>query len=101
MTAVDHISFGIPEGIGFGLLGSNGAGKTTTVEMMEGVNEPTSDTIHFRGKPIDSTFRQKVGIQFQLTALPEFITVRETLQMFSAFYPNPRPDGRAGFPLLP
>ena len=91
LTAVDKVSFGIPEGICFGLLGPNGAGKTTTIEMMEGITDPTAGTIEFRGKPIDSTFRQKVGIQFQHTALPEFITVKETLEMFSAFYPNPRP----------
>jgi ABC-2 type transport system ATP-binding protein len=31
-----------------------------------------------------------VGIQFQNTALPEFITVKETLELFRALYPNPR-----------
>jgi len=91
VLAVDNLSFSIPEGVCFGLLGPNGAGKTTTIEMMEGINEPTSGRILFRGQPIDRKFRQKVGIQFQHTALPEFITVKETLTMFSAFYPNPRP----------
>ncbi len=90
LQAVDKISFGIPEGICFGLLGPNGAGKTTTIEMMEGITEPTGGQILFRGKPIDRTFKKKVGIQFQHTSLPEFITVKETLQMFSAFYPHPR-----------
>jgi ABC-2 type transport system ATP-binding protein len=91
VRAVDRISFGIPEGLCFGLLGPNGAGKTTTIEMMEGITSPTGGQILFRGLPIDKTFRQKVGIQFQSTALPEFITVKETLELFSAFYPNPRP----------
>ena len=90
VQAVDRISFTIPEGVCFGLLGPNGAGKTTTVEMLEGITQPSGGQILFRGSPIDPTFRQKVGIQFQSTALPEFITVKETLEMFSAFYPNPR-----------
>jgi ABC-2 type transport system ATP-binding protein len=90
VQAVDKLSFGIPEGICFGLLGPNGAGKTTTIEMMEGITAPTAGTILFRGKPIDASFKKKVGIQFQHTALPEFITVKETLEMFSAFYPHPR-----------
>lgn len=91
VLAVDDVSFGISEGICFGLLGPNGAGKTTTIEIMEGITAPTAGHILFRGKPLDQSFRQKVGIQFQTTALPEFITVRETLTLFSAFYPHPRP----------
>lgn len=91
VKAVNGINLHIPEGICFGLLGPNGAGKTTTIEMMEGITDATSGEILFRGKPIDHTFKHKVGIQFQTTALPEFITVRETLELFSSFYPRPRP----------
>ena len=90
VRAVDGVSFEIPEGICFGLLGPNGAGKTTTIEMMEGILKGTSGEILFRGEPIGQRFREKVGIQFQSTALPEYITVRETLKMFHAFYPDPR-----------
>ena len=91
VKAVDDVSFSIPEGICFGLLGPNGAGKTTTIEIMEGITAPSAGRVLFRGKPIGSDFRAKVGIQFQSTALPEFITVRETLELFSAFYGKPRP----------
>ncbi len=91
VTAVDGVSFEIPEQICFGLLGPNGAGKTTTIEIMEGILSPSAGEALFRGKPIGRRFKEKVGIQFQSTALPEFITVRETLTMFQAFYPNPRP----------
>jgi len=89
--AVNGVSFDIPEGICFGLLGPNGAGKTTTIEIMEGITAPSSGRVLFRGKPLDKNFKKKVGIQFQSTALPEFITVRETIELFSAFYPDPRP----------
>ncbi len=91
VQAVKGIDLEIGEGTCFGLLGPNGAGKTTTIEMMEGITAPTSGEVLFRGKPLDRTFKQKVGIQFQSTALPEYITVKETLDLFSAFYPRPRP----------
>jgi ABC-2 type transport system ATP-binding protein len=91
VQAVKGVSFGIPKGLCFGLLGPNGAGKTTTIEMMEGILPPTSGQVLYRGEPIDERFREKVGIQFQSTALPEFITVKETLELFQAFYPAPRP----------
>ncbi len=90
VQAVDGISFSIEEGICFGLLGPNGAGKTTTIEMMEGILSPSFGKVFFREKEIYRHFKQKVGIQFQDTALPEFITVKETLELFRSFYPNPR-----------
>ncbi|QEP43248.1 ABC transporter ATP-binding protein [Ectothiorhodospiraceae bacterium BW-2] len=90
-TAVDGIDLAVPEGSCFGLLGPNGAGKSTTMEMMEGMIEPTAGEIFYRGKPRDHTFRFKAGIQFQHTALQEFLSVKETLQLFSGLYPDPLP----------
>ena len=86
VRAVDGISFEITEATCFGLLGPNGAGKTTTVEMIEGVTEPTSGEVLFRGRPRDRSFREKIGIQFQKTALPDYLKVRDVLQLFSALY---------------
>ena len=91
LTAVDHISFSIREGICFGLLGQNGAGKTTTVEMLEDIITPTSGTILFKGNPRDRTFREKIGIQFQHTELLSFLTVDDTLKTFSRLYKAPLP----------
>lgn len=85
-VAVDGISFNVPQGKCFGLLGPNGAGKTTTIEMMEGIIKPTSGEIRYLGRAIDSIYRQEVGIQFQHTAIQDFLTVKETLEMFSQFY---------------
>src|SRR6185312_12310523 len=86
VTAVDGIRFSVQRGECFGLLGPNGAGKTTTVEMMEGITEPSAGQVLYQDKPVDARFRQEVGIQFQSTALQDFLTVRETLQLFRSFY---------------
>lgn len=91
VQAVDGIDFTIEAGTCFGLLGPNGAGKTTTIEMMEGITAPDTGRILYRGNALDHAYKHKVGIQFQSTALPEFITVKETLKLFSSFYPHPRP----------
>jgi len=90
VRAVDGVSFSIAEGQCFGLLGPNGAGKTTTVEMMEGVTQPTSGEVLYRGDPIGARFRADAGIQFQKTALQDFLTVRETLTLFTRLYPRRR-----------
>ena len=86
VEAVNNISFKIPRGRCLGLLGPNGAGKTTTIEIMEGITEASSGEIFYKGKPQDDSFRQEAGIQFQATSLQEFLTVKETLNMFHQLY---------------
>ena len=95
VTAVDGVSFAVPKGICFGLLGPNGAGKSTTIEMLEGIAAPTAGEVLFKGETIHAgasakRYRDTVGIQFQSTALQEFLTVRENLRFFAALYPRTR-----------
>ncbi|GAA5130432.1 ABC transporter ATP-binding protein [Thalassotalea piscium] len=84
--AVDDISFTINKGVCFGILGPNGAGKTTTIEIMEGIIKPTSGQVKYYGQPMKSEIAQQIGIQFQNTALQDFLTVKETLNLFTSFY---------------
>ncbi|GHF85713.1 ABC transporter ATP-binding protein [Thalassotalea marina] len=86
LNAVDGISFTINKGQCFGLLGPNGAGKTTTIEIMEGIIKPSSGEVLYGGKPAGSDIAQQIGIQFQHTALQDFLTVKETLNLFTSFY---------------
>jgi len=91
VRAVNHVGFTLEPGTCFGLLGPNGAGKTTTVEMLEGITAPSSGTILYRGQPLGPDFRDRAGIMFQSTALQEFLTVREVLELFRRFYPSTTP----------
>jgi ABC-2 type transport system ATP-binding protein len=91
VKAVDGISFSVREGFCFGILGPNGAGKTTAIEVIETIHEPDSGQILYRGEAVAPSFKERIGIQFQDTSLQEFLTVRETLELFSKLYPNPRP----------
>jgi ABC-2 type transport system ATP-binding protein len=86
IKAVDGVSFSIEQGVCFGLLGPNGAGKTTTIEVIEGIVPPTSGQILYKGKYRGARFREEVGIQFQNTELPAFLTVKETLETFRNLY---------------
>ena len=89
VVAVDGVSFDVEEGICFGLLGPNGAGKTTTVEIIEGVMPATSGEVIYYGEPAGAKFREEAGIQFQNTALQDYLTVEETLKMFQKLYDKP------------
>ena len=88
VTAVDGVSFEVEAGCCFGLLGPNGAGKTTTVEIMEGILPASSGEVRYHGEPIGSRFRNEAGILFQKTALQDFLTVRQTLNLFRGLYPQ-------------
>jgi ABC-2 type transport system ATP-binding protein len=90
VTAVDGISFSVPQGVCFGLLGPNGAGKTTTIEIMEGILTASSGEVRYRGEPLGSRFREEAGILFQATALQNFLTVRQSLAMFRGLYTHGR-----------
>jgi ABC-2 type transport system ATP-binding protein len=91
VQAVDDISFAISKGHCFGLLGPNGAGKTTTIEIMEGIIKATSGQVLYSGKSIGEDISQQIGIQFQSTALQDFLTVQETLNLFTSFYDHTLP----------
>lgn len=92
VTAVAGISFSVAPGICFGLLGPNGAGKTTTIEILEGIQKPSSGDIRYFGQPMSSRrLYQDIGIQFQHTALQDNLTVGDTLKMFAGLYDQPLP----------
>ncbi len=91
IVAVDNVNFSIEKGHCFGLLGPNGAGKTTTIEIMEGIIKATKGQVFYYGKAIDESMSQQIGIQFQHTALQDFLTVKETLNLFTSFYQHTVP----------
>jgi ABC-2 type transport system ATP-binding protein len=90
LTAVDDVSFAVRAGRCFGLLGPNGAGKSTTLELLQGLRRPDAGSVLYRGRPLDAAFRLRHGTQFQSTALIDFQTTREMLELFAAFYPAQR-----------
>lgn len=59
--ALDNVSFNVPEGSVFGILGPNGSGKTTMLGIVTDVLKPTSGTFQFFGKPATSTIRKGIG----------------------------------------
>ncbi|GAA3377471.1 ABC transporter ATP-binding protein [Streptomyces sannanensis] len=89
---VDGVTFTVAEGEIFGILGPNGAGKTTTVECVEGLRSPDSGTVRIAGlDPVADHDRVThiLGVQLQQSRLQPKITVREALELYSAFYPRP------------
>ena len=72
--AVDGLDLTVPTGVCFGLLGPNGAGKTTTVEILEGLNRPTSgevEVLGMRWAEDERAIREQIGVTLQETRFPD------------------------------
>jgi ABC-2 type transport system ATP-binding protein len=88
-TAVDNISFAVPNGELFGLLGPNGAGKTTTINMLATLLKPTSGDAWVGGCSVAADrdgVRRSIGIVFQEAALDNRLSGRENLQFHAMMY---------------
>lgn len=93
LVAVEDVSFTVHPNEIFGLIGVNGAGKTTTVECLTGIRTPDRGRIDVLGfDPVTqrNEIRSRVGVQLQSSALPDRLTVREALDLYASFYPDPR-----------
>ena len=87
-TAVDDLSFTVPRGEIFGLLGHNGAGKSTAIGMMLGQVWPTSGTVKICGHEVQSNRRaalRQVGAIFEAPAFYDYLSGRRNLEILSAY----------------
>src|SRR5512143_2500737 len=83
LKAVDDVSFSVPEGSVFGLIGRNGAGKTTTIRMMMNIYLPDSGEVILRGSQIGREFKDRVGYLPEERGLYKKMKVLETLLFFA------------------
>ena len=81
-TAVNGVSFAVPEGSVLGLLGPNGAGKTTIVRMLATLSPPTSGSGRIAGYDVErepDLVRRSMGLTGQAATVDEYLTGRDVL----------------------
>jgi ABC-2 type transport system ATP-binding protein len=91
--AVRGIDLEIHRGEIFAFLGPNGAGKTTTVEILEGFREASGGTVEVLGRDpwrAPASWRAQIGIVLQESEAEPGLTVRECLELYAGYYPDPR-----------
>ncbi len=96
-TAVDDVSFTVPDGALLALLGPNGAGKTTTVRMLGGliapsVGDATVSGFDVRANP--SAVRARAGLVTDAPGLYEQMSLPSYLDFFGALYGMQQPRRR-------
>ncbi len=86
---MDSVSFQVPAGSIFGLLGANGAGKSTTIRMLCGLLAPTSGTAAVAGVDIAANpegVKRRIGYMSQRFSLYNDLTVEENIRFFGGVY---------------
>ena len=61
IQALKNVSFSVPEGTVFGILGPNGSGKTTMLGTITDILKPTSGTYKLFDEPATAAHRQRIG----------------------------------------
>lgn len=89
VTAVDGISFSVPEGSTCALLGGNGAGKTTILAMLLGLLLPSSGSIRIMG--VDMMRNRypalsRMNFTSPYVDLPHRLTVKQNLDVYARLY---------------
>lgn len=90
------IDLTVDEGEIVGVLGPNGSGKTTAVECIGGLRARDGGTVDIAGMDPATdplALREMLGMQLQQCRLPNRMRVAEALDLYSAFYDDPRPAG--------
>ena len=85
------VSFCVPAGSIYGLIGKNGAGKTTLMNLIAGLLAPDAGDIARGGTPGGA---EPVGYLPDLPAFFDYLTARETLDFLLAAVPGPKPRKR-------
>jgi ABC-2 type transport system ATP-binding protein len=89
LEAVRRVTFEIPKGQIFGLIGPDGAGKTSTFQILAGVMEATSGMAEIFGLPAREG-REQTGYLTQTFSLYSDLTVRENLRYIGDIRRVPR-----------
>jgi putative ABC transport system ATP-binding protein len=103
IQALRGIDLDLPAGEFVVLLGASGSGKSTLVNIMGGLDRPTSGSVRYHGLDLArasdaelTQFRRRsVGFVFQFYNLVPGLTALENVQLVTELAPNPMPAREA------
>ena len=89
LTALDHVTFSVPEGSLFGLIGPDGAGKTTLYQILTTLLSPDEGSATVAGLDVVRDYkklRTQIGYMPERFSLYPDLTVRENLHFFASLF---------------
>lgn len=92
---INDLTFRVPKGGIYGLLGKNGAGKTTTINILMGFLEPAGGQCRVLGDPshqLRPATRRRIGLLHEGFTQYDFMTIAELETFHRHFYPRWQPQ---------
>jgi ABC-2 type transport system ATP-binding protein len=89
--ALDSLSFALPEGSVYALLGANGAGKTTALKLLMNLHEPTSGQAQVLGvdsRRLEGRHFEQIGYVSENQDQPGWMTLSYLQKYLKPFYPE-------------
>src|SRR6266436_8200530 len=92
VRALRSVNLNVHAGEVVSVLGPNGAGKTTAVKLLLGLAGANAGSVSvFGGDPRNPQNRLRTGAMLQVARVPETLRVKEHIDLFSSYYPEPMP----------
>ena len=95
VVAVDDVTFSVPEGSIFGVLGTNGAGKTTTFKCMLGLARPNGGSVTFGGRTLEPAMFERIAYVPERSALYDSMNGAQHLEFYRRSYQHFDPERAA------
>ncbi|WP_010135821.1 ABC transporter ATP-binding protein [Ochrovirga pacifica] len=93
--ALNSVSFQIPQGSVYGLIGQNGAGKTTLIRILNKIIDADSGQVLFKGEKIDSNTIAHIGYLPEERGLYKNMTIEEQALYFGQLKEMSKPKAIA------
>lgn len=89
--ALEDVSFNVPKGCVFGLVGENGAGKSTLLKHALGLLKPSQGTVEVFGmNPVHepAAVLGRIGYLSEDRDMPDWMRIDQLMNFQSSFFPN-------------
>jgi ABC-type multidrug transport system ATPase subunit len=81
IQALNNVSFSVPKGCVFGILGPNGSGKTTMLGIITDILKATSGSFKLLGQPASADERKKIGTLLETPNFYHYLSAERNLRI--------------------
>jgi ABC-2 type transport system ATP-binding protein len=92
IQALKNVSFSVPEGTVFGILGPNGSGKTTTLGTITDILKPTSGTYKLFDEPASAANRRRIGTLLETPNFYHYLSGVKNLEIVAEIKQHGKED---------